>query len=149
MPTILIRVSSIFLVACCYCSASALATEDYYEIIGTSNAKQKCREHARETFKRSQPDKQADIPKLIDCLKHEYFYRPGASKYILYKIGTPALPALIAALSNRDYRVVAGSAVALGMIGPGARETAPALKSTLRIQNASPESCGSHGRSRV
>jgi len=131
----------IVFILCLFClsyGTNVLSAEDFHKSPRINNTDQQCRTLARATLELPDIEKQRNIQELIECLKHEYFYtlHGGASKYTLLQIGASALPSLIEALKNQDYRIAEGAAIVLGMIGPEAKEAAPALKELLRSKSA-------------
>lgn len=133
----------IVLVLCFLCltyGANVFSAEVSDKFPATNNTDRQCRTMARATLELPDIEKQKNIQELIECLKHEYFYtlHDGASKYTLLQIGESALPSLIEALKNQDYRIAEGAAIVLGMIGPKAKVAVPALKELLRSK-ATPE----------
>ena len=132
------RIVFIICLYCFFCVSNAISSETINQSPKTNNTDQQCRTLARATLELPDTEKQKNIQKLIECLKHEYFYslHGGASKYTLMQIGMPALPGLTGALKHRDHRIAEGAAIVLGMIGPEAKEAAPALKELLRSESA-------------
>jgi len=128
-------------IVCLLClsyGTNVFSAEDINKPLRINNTDRQCRTLAQATLELSDIEKQRNIKELIECLKHEYFYtlHRGASKYTLLQIGGQALPGLIEALKNHDHRIAEGAAIVLGMIGPEAKEAAPALKELLRSTSA-------------
>ena len=123
---------------CLSYGTKALSAEEFNKSLRINNTDRQCRTLALATLELPDIEKQRNIQELIECLKHEYFYslHAGASKYTLLQIGGLALPGLIEALKNQDHRVAEGAAIVLGMVGPEAKEAAPALKELLRSKSA-------------
>lgn len=117
---------------------NVLSADEFNISPRVNNTDRQCRTLARATLELPEIEKQRNIQELIECLKHEYFYtlHGGASKYTLLQIGEPALPSLIDALKNQDYRIAEGAAIVLGMVGPKAKEAVPDLKGLLRSKSA-------------
>lgn len=133
----------IVFILCLFClsyGTSVLSADDFTKSLRINNADPQCRSLALATLELPDIEKQRNVQGLIECLKHEYFYPldGGAAKYTLLQIGEPALPSLIEALNDQDYRIAGGAAIVLGMVGPEAKEAAPALKELLR-SNSAPE----------
>lgn len=128
-------------ILCMFClsyGTNVLSAEDFSKSPRINNTDQQCRTLVWATLELPDIEKQGNIQELIECLEHEYFYtlHRGASKYTLLQIGEPALPGLIEALKNRNYRIAEGAAIVLGMVGQEAKEAAPALKDLLRSKSA-------------
>lgn len=100
------------------------------------NTNHQCVQLARTILKHDKPDKIAgtnNVAELIKCLEGDYYYFDrGAAKLALVHIGQPAVPLLINALKDSDFRISEGAAFALGMMGPNAKLAVPVLKEILR-----------------
>ena len=97
-------------------------------IPNASNTDHECVLLSRKVLGQGETEAAQNVPRLIECLKGDYFYfEKGAAKIALVRIGRPAVPALIEALDNADSYISEGAAITLGMIGPKAKEAVPPL----------------------
>lgn len=113
-----------------YSDAKSHASSQLPQILNTD---QQCVVLARAVLEQNEVEGTKSVPKLIECLEGEqYYFDKGAARIALAHIGQPAVPFLMKSLDDPNPSISEGAAIALGMIGPRAKEAVPALKDILR-----------------
>ncbi|HZU38435.1 MAG TPA: HEAT repeat domain-containing protein [Gemmataceae bacterium] len=75
------------------------------------------------------------VPALIAALKDKEPLVSGRAASALAQIGKPAIPALVRALDDPDHEMRRGAAYALGRIGPAAKPASKRLQEMARSQD--------------
>jgi len=74
---------------------------------------------------------------LIQRFADSYVNIPALATYALGRIGRPALPALVEALTDENEQVRGGAAKVLGNMGAAAKASVPALRERLQDNDES------------
>jgi HEAT repeat protein len=92
------------------------------------------RRRAAHCLGRIDPPPDLVVPGLVKLLGDHYDVRPAASE-ALGRIGAPAVPALVKALTSREKDVPAEAMRALGAIGPDAKDAVPGLVALMKADS--------------